>query len=135
MGRHNIGAPELNCHRSEVVLDEAADRPPPQVLCEKTLEANGPSTKGVGTTNRIEGARRIVTHLRPEVSNWTDRPLSPGPGGGEIRVENGRVLVVRDIVFSVNFPVGISCEVPVAAPQPVLRLPRQSKFRLDGEER
>src|SRR6516164_505613 len=129
MRGNNSGAPELKGHRAEVVLEEAADVPPPKVLRTETLEAHGTNTvlvdKGIG----VEGARSVMAYLRDEVSNRTDCPLSDGLGRGEIRMEKRRVLVVCDTVFSGNFPVRVGCEIPS------LWLPRQNELGLNGPER
>ena len=112
-------------YRAEVVLQEAA-RP---MYRHTRSQAQVPLTNGVG----IERARRVVTHLHHVVSNRTDRPFSPGPGRGEIRVEERCTLVVGDAVFSRNFPVRIRREVPVGAPY-VAWLPGQNQFRLEGPQ-
>src|SRR5215469_10881045 len=136
MRGNNIGGPELKSHRSEVVLEEAADGHLPKVLrTVKTFETDGTNTLSRlrAYSDCVERARRVVADLGEVGSNRTDRPLSPGPGSGEIRVENRRVLVVRNPVFGRNFPVSISRKVPGGAPEG--RLPRQNPFRLDGKER
>src|SRR6516165_1691919 len=133
MGGDNAGGPELQGYRAEVVLQEAAHVPPPEVRCTQTLEADRSSARAVDNGVGIERARRVVTHLHHVVSNRADRPFSPGPGRGEIRVEERCTLVVGDAVFSRNFPVRISREVPVGAPY-VAWLPGQNQFRLEGPQ-
>src|SRR5215472_14132540 len=114
MGCDNIRGPELEGHRSKIVLEESANLPLPKVRRAEALEADGTNTGSTRAYSHcVERARSVVAHLGIIASHRTDRPLTPRRGSGEIRVEQRRTLVLSDPVSLRDFPVRVRGEVPV----------------------